>query len=111
VLLRHNLLVVKAAGEGGHHASEQDCESDILHELESKKLFNSQPRFHYCPPLSVLRIVAGVVGTGDVGTLISPLIMSCIDISRASTLVDIWFTKLKQKRPISSKHRLNLRAI
>lgn len=34
----------------------------------------------------------GLVSPGDAGTLMSPLIMSCIDDSKASTLVDIWFT-------------------
>jgi hypothetical protein len=42
----------------------------------------------------VLGMVLGLVGPGDAGTLISPLIMSCIDISKASTLVDIWFTAI-----------------
>jgi len=38
-------------------------------------------------------MVLGEVGPGEAGTLISPLMMSCIEVSKASTLVDIWFIR------------------
>ena len=42
------------------------------------------------------RIAPGAPEAGDCGTLIaSPFMISCIEASKASTLVDIWFTGIE----------------
>jgi hypothetical protein len=60
----------------------------------SASFYNCRLSDNHCTPLSLLRIpprVAGA-GEGDCGTTLSPLMISWIEASKASTLVDIWFT-------------------
>ena len=71
-------------------------------------------KFEVAVALPALRIPPGVPGVGDWGTLlvtaapeISPLMISCIEDSSASTRPDIWLTFGLRDRNLDEFGRIN----